>query len=187
MADLFRVSPDDFRILTRAQGGDGRTVVGRAVPYNVDQVINRSLTERFQEGAFSAQLVASHRIPFTRGHMSQGGVLIGKTTKLEERSDGLYGEWRVSRTVTGEETLALLEDGALDQLSIGFRELPGGTRRLNGVEVRTKAHLIEVSVVMAGAYGEGATVESVRELAPETPNLTAARNVLGSLPLLPNW
>lgn len=185
MVELYRVSQDDFKILTREQGGDGRTVIGRAVPYNVNQVINRSLTERFEPGAFASQLVAGHRVPFTRGHMSMGGTLIGKTLKLEERSDGLYGEWRVSNTPAGEETLELLRDGVLDQLSIGFREMPGGTRNAGGVAVRTRAHLIEVSVVMNGAYGENAAVDAVRAEELGTPNLTAARNVLGSLPVLP--
>lgn len=186
MSDFYRVSPDDFQILAREKGGDGRTVIGRAVPYGVDQVINRSLTERFELGAFAPQIVAGHRVPFTRGHMSQGGVLIGKTVKLEERADGLYGEWRVSATPAGEETLELLKDGVLDQLSIGFREMPGGTQQTpGGVAIRTRAHLIEVSVVMNGAYGENAVVESVRAEAPGTPNLTAARNVLGGLPVLP--
>jgi HK97 family phage prohead protease len=187
MSELYRVSPDDFQILTRAKGGDGRTVVGRAVPYNVDQIINRSLTERFQYGAFTPQIIAGHRVPFTRGHMTQGGILIGKTVQLEERSDGLYGQWRVSSTLAGDETLELVKDGVLDQLSIGFRELPGGTQRANGVEVRTRAHLLEVSVVMQGAYGENAVVESVRAEQPDTPNLAAARNVLGSLPVLPSF
>ncbi|MGW3992217.1 HK97 family phage prohead protease [Amycolatopsis sp. NPDC004772] len=185
MTDLYRVSPDDIKIRSESQGGDGRTVVGRAVPYGVDQVINRSLTERFQLGAFGPQIVAGHRVPFTRGHMSQGGVLIGKTVRLEERQDGLYGEWRVSATPAGDETLELLRDGVLDQLSIGFRELPGGTQQSGGVAVRTRAHLIEVSVVMRGAYGENAVVEAVRAEEPATPNLVAARNVLGNLPVLP--
>ncbi|MFI5607772.1 HK97 family phage prohead protease [Amycolatopsis sp. NPDC051903] len=186
MTDLYRVAPDDFKILNRAQGGDGRTVVGRAVPYNVDQVITRNLTERFEFGAFANQLRAGHRIPFTRDHMALGGSVIGRTIRLEDREDGLYGEWRVSRTVLGDETLALLEDGALDQLSIGFRDLAPNPPR-NGVTVRSRAHLIEVSVVLNGAYGENAAVESVRAVAPETPNLAAARNVLGSLPELPSW
>lgn len=185
MADLYRISQDDFQILSREKGGDGRTVVGRAVPYSVNQVINRSLTERFEPGAFAAQLVAGHRVPFTRGHMSQGGVLIGKTLSLEERSDGLYGQWRVSQTPAGDETLELLKDGVLEQLSIGFREMPGGTTNANGVAVRTRAHLIEVSVVMNGAYGENAAVNEVRTEEPGTPNLVVARNVLGNLPVLP--
>lgn len=187
MAELYHASPEDVEILTRAKGGDGRTVFGRAVPFNVDQYINPGLVERFAPGAFRHQLSAANRVRFTRDHMSHGGTLIGKTLSLEERSDGLYGTWRVSATAAGDETLELLRDGVLTHLSIGFRTTPNGSRKeANGVTTRTKAHLFEVSVVMDGAYGDGATVSEVREADP-TPNLAAARSVLSSLPPLPLW
>lgn len=187
--ELYRASTEDIEILTRSKGGDGRTVFGRAVPYNVEQYINRDLVEKFVPGAFKHQLSAAHRVRFTRDHISHGGTLIGKTIALEERADGLYGTWRVSATAAGDETLELLRDGVLTQLSIGFREAPNGNRREpNGVIVRTKAHLFEVSVVMDGAYGDEATVSEVREAVTDpTPNLAAARQVLSGLPTLPIW
>jgi HK97 family phage prohead protease len=126
-------------------------------------------------------------VPFARDHLALGGHIIGKTLELREEDDGLYGKWLISRTALGEETIELLKDGALDQLSIGFRELPGGTRTRNGISVRTRAHLLEVAVVQNGAYGEGAAVSDIRSEVPETPNLAAARSVLSSLPVLPTW
>lgn len=194
--EQFRTFEPDLEVRS---SGDGRTVVGIAVPYDREQRINASLTESFTRGAFAHQAKAAHRVPFTRDHMSHGGKLIGKTTLLREDAAGLYGEWRVSKTPTGDETIELVRDGALDQLSIGFREVASGnTRKPNGTVVRTKAHLTEVAVVMDGAYGDGAVVTGMRHadpmacsecgqllgVEPEAGRLRQAEQVLASLPLL---
>jgi len=163
-------------------GGDGRTVSGIAVPYNVEQRIDSKLTEVFLPGAFAHQIDAAHRVKFSREHMSMGGILIGRATKLREDAKGLYAEFRVSNTPAGDETLELLRDGVLTDLSIGFRE--GQNRSRNGVVERVRAHLFEVSVVLEGAYGEAATVQAVRSHRERT-NMSEARSLLASLPILP--
>ncbi|MBN6037471.1 HK97 family phage prohead protease [Amycolatopsis sp. 195334CR] len=141
--------------------GDGRTICGIAVPYGRPQPIDSRLTEQFARGAFNAQLRAAHRVPFMRDHGPHGGKLIGVATELRDDAAGLYGEWRVSRTEVGDETLELVKDGALSELSIGFRE--GQNRTLpGGVIERATATLTEVAIVMAGAYGQSAAVASVR-------------------------
>ncbi|MEV6879552.1 HK97 family phage prohead protease [Amycolatopsis sp. NPDC051128] len=141
--------------------GDGRTICGIAVPYERPQYIDSRLTEQFARGAFNAQLRAAHRVPFMRDHGPHGGRLIGVATTLRDDAAGLYGEWRVSRTPTGDETLELVKDGALSELSIGFREGQNRTRP-GGVIERATATLTEVAIVMAGAYGEAAAIASVR-------------------------
>ncbi|MBB4689821.1 HK97 family phage prohead protease [Amycolatopsis jiangsuensis] len=151
----------ELEVRSAAQGGDGRTVCGIAVPYGRPQQIDSRLTEQFARGAFNAQLRAAHRIPFTRNHLPHGGTLIGVATELRDDAAGLYGEWRVSKTPAGDETLELIKDGALSELSIGFRE--GQNRALpGGVTERASATLTEVAIVMAGAYGDAATVAAVR-------------------------
>lgn len=163
--------------------GDGRTVTGIAVPYNTPQRIDSRLTEQFARGAFNKQLEAAHRIPFAREHMALGGALIGKTLVLRDDAAGLYGEWRISKTAVGDETLELIKDGVLSHLSIGFRSRQD--RKLsNGVVERVTADLREVSVVLEGAYGENATVEEVRAL-EELSRLDEARQILAGLPILP--
>lgn len=163
MTDLIRTFTPDLEIRSSAKGGDGRTVVGIAVPYGRPQRINDQLTEQFAPGAFRRQMKAPNRILFTRDHMAHGGTPIGKTLLLRDDPKGLYGEWRVSNTPVGNETLELLKDGVLSDLSIGFRE--GQNRRLpGGIVERASADLREVSVVMEGAYGRGATVSEVRTL-----------------------
>lgn len=196
MSELYRSFQPDLEIRSTARGGDGRTVVGIAVPYGHPQRIDHELTEQFAMGSFAHQVDAgqrannSYRVKFTRNHMSQGGTLIGKTMLLREDAAGLYGEWRVSATPTGDETLELLRDGVLTDLSIGFRSRQD--RRLpGGVTERVKADLVEVSVVLEGAYGEAALVSAVRSsecshCGSGTPRLDQLRQALASLPdLLP--
>lgn len=162
--------------------GDGRTITGIAVPYGRPQYIDSRLTEQFARGAFNAQLRAAHRIPFMRDHGPHGGRLIGVAKELRDDAAGLYGEWRVSRTPVGDETLELVKDGALSELSIGFIE--GQNRKLSGgVLERATATLTEVAIVMAGAYGEAAAVASVR--AQSTVDRAGrAAQILAGLPAL---
>lgn len=149
--------------------GDGRTVTGIAVPFNRPQRIDTRLTEQFRSGAFDQQLRAGARVPFGREHLGLGGVLIGTTVVLRNDSAGLYGEWRVSRTPAGDETLELIKDGALSQLSIGFRERQNATLP-GGVTERVKAHLTEVAVVLNGAYESAAAVAAVRAMRDDRAN-----------------
>ncbi|GAB3372540.1 HK97 family phage prohead protease [Amycolatopsis echigonensis] len=146
--------------------GEGRTLCGIVVPYGKPQRIDSRLVEQFAPGAFAAQLRAAHRVPLMRDHGPHGGKLIGRATMLREDAAGLYGEFRVSRTPLGDETVELAKDGALTDFSIGFRE--GQNRTLpGGITERASASLTEVAVVMAGAYGDAAVISAVRSSAAE--------------------
>lgn len=159
-----------------------REVEGVAVPYGVDQQITPSLVERFEKGAFKAQLSAAHRTFFTRRHLAHGGSVIGKAIELRESDEGLIGVWKISETETGDETLTLLEDGVLQGLSIGFRTKQN--RRDGKVMVRTSAHLVETAVVEEPAYGDFSVVTDVREI-NELSNADKAAQIIAALPLLP--
>lgn len=141
--------------------GDGRTIYGIVVPYNTPMRIDSRLTEQFARGAFNHQLNAPNRVRFAREHVNLGGTLIGAAKMLRDDAKGLYGEFRVSRTPVGDETLELVKDGALTQLSVGFREVANG-RLPGGIVERLKAHLFEVASVIEGAYGEHAVAAGVR-------------------------
>ncbi len=163
---LYRSFTPDLEVRS---DGDGRTIVGIAVPYGrTINVPSEGIRERFARGAFNHQLRAANRIAFARDHLPFGGTLIGATKLLRDDAAGLYGEWRVSRTAMGDETLELVRDGALRELSVGFRERrnrtvadPGGP-----ITERVTADASEVAVVMAGAYGrQGAVMTGVRSLA----------------------
>ena len=161
----------------RAQG-DGRTVCGICVPYDVEQRINPTLIEVFRRGAFANVARAAHRVKLLVGHDSRG-LPIGRATLLREDDRGLYGEFRVSQGSRGDEILELVRDGALTDLSIGFQPLKD-KRRQDGVVERIAAHLAEVSLVTFGAYGHAATVVGVRDEST-TPNLDAVTDLLKDL------
>lgn len=183
---LFRTYHPELEIQTRAKGGDGRTIVGIAVPYDRPQWIDPHLTEQFARGAFNAQIRSAARVTFAREHQVLGGTLIGRATVLRDDAAGLYGEWRVSATLVGEETLELVRDGVLDELSIGFRE--GQNRRLrDGTVERVTAHLTEVAIVREGAYGREAVISGVRSgdaIRETAERLEQARQILAGLPII---
>lgn len=142
-------------------GNDGRTIYGIAVPYNAPTRIDDVLVEQFARGAFNHQINRPQRVKFAREHVLLGGEIIGAASMLKDDAAGLYVELRAARTPRGDETLELVKDGALDQLSIMFREAK--SRRLaGGVTERVTADLREVAVVMEGAYGELAAAAGVR-------------------------
>jgi len=191
----FRTFTPDLEVRS---GGDGRTITGIAVPWGAPQRINDNLTEEWSPGAFNHQLKAANRVSFAREHMDLGGTLIGPVTALRNDGSGLYMEARASRTPVGDETLELVRDGALRDLSIGFRSRPGGDRlRSDGTVVRSKADLFEIAVVRQGAFGDLANVTGIRshsdgdrcavcgQATGGPSNLDVARQVLASLPMLP--
>jgi uncharacterized protein len=160
-----RTFEGELELRSSNNGGDGRTVFGRAVPYGVPQFIYDGLTEEFISGCFDHQLRAANRVRIAREHVALGGILIGAARSLDDRDDGLHFAARVSKTPTGDETLELIHDKALRQVSIGFRERPHGNRRTaNNVIQRTAADLFEIAFVLEGAYGEEAELAGVRSL-----------------------
>lgn len=169
--------------LVRAEGGDGRDITGIAVPYGVDQEIYPGLIERFEYGSFAHQIRAiPQRTHFSRGHMVQGGVLIGKVKGAEETPKGLRLHARVSqlRDPIADDTLTLIVDEVLRELSIGFIDRKNV---MDGpVTVRRKADLTELSIVHRGAYGNAARVTGVRS-EQAVSHRNAAAQALARLPL----
>jgi HK97 family phage prohead protease len=158
---------------------DGRTIFGIAVPYNKEQRITSTMVEVFRKGVFSEVIKAPHRVKLLRGH-GENNVL-GRATLLKETDDGLYAEFKISKTREGDEALELVKDGALDQLSVGFMPIKN-KKRPDGVMERLKAHLAEVSLVTFGAYGEMAAITGMREGQPQlTPRLDEARKILNAI------
>jgi HK97 family phage prohead protease len=158
---------DDIDV-ERAEGGDGRMLSMQAVPYGVTiDVPSEGIREQFVHGAFAHQLPALHRVQGTYLHQSQGGEVIGRLHSGEDLPTGLRVTMRVSNTQRGNDTLELVRDKAITQVSIGFRakQHPTWARVIDGVTTRTKAQMFEVALVPQGAYGRNATVFGVRSLA----------------------
>jgi phage head maturation protease len=147
-------------------GGDGRTLVGPVLPWGVEaRVVDRGrlVTETFTRGALEGTDPA--RVPLTALHPKDAGTLpIGVTVELEDRADAAWGAWHVSKTMIGDEVLELAADGVPLGLSIGFAEVPGGSRWSPDRQrvTRTRATLDHVAVVRVPAY-VGAGVVGVRD------------------------
>jgi phage head maturation protease len=144
--------------------GDGRTLVGPVLPWGVEARVvdrGREVVESFQRGALVD--VDPARVPLTARHPRDAETLpIGVTVELEDRADAAWGAWRVSDTALGNEVLALARDLVPLGLSVGFMEVPGGSRWLGHARVvRTRAQLDHVAIVRVGAYA-GAEVVGVR-------------------------
>jgi HK97 family phage prohead protease len=145
-------------------GGDGRTLFGALLPWGTEaQVMDRGrlVVESFQRGALAD--VDPARVPLTARHPRDGETLpIGRTVELRDEADAMHGAWHVSATALGDEVLALARDGVPLGLSVGFMEVPGGSRWLTRTRVvRTRAALDHVAIVRVPAYA-GAGVVGVR-------------------------
>lgn len=174
-------------------GGDGRTICGIVVPWNAPTRINDTTVEQFARGAFNHQLGKPSRVRLEREHVQLGGVLIGAGQAMRNDAAGLYMELRASKTREGDETLELVKDGALDQLSVAFHERQSRVVA-GGITERVTADLRAVAVVMVGAYGELASIAAVRSqqipVAAEELDLQAQIDAFlrpGGLPDLPDY
>jgi uncharacterized protein len=161
--------------LALRDGGDGRTLVGPMLPWGVEaKVVDRGrlVTETFTRGALAGTDPA--QVPLTATHPRDASTLpIGRTLSIEDCADAAWGQWRVSDTALGNEVLALARDGVPLGLSVGFAEVPGGSRWSADRQrvTRTRAALDHVAVVRVPAY-QGAGVVGVRwRVAPATPVL----------------
>lgn len=152
--------------LSVRSGGDGRTVMGIACPFDSPTDIwewGVNYTESFQRGAFARTIAErADKVKFLAVHDRQSFPL-GRAELLREDAAGLYGEFRVSKTARGDEALELIRDGALDSFSVGFtpiRSTPMEPRNGDHV-VRQEVKLSEVSAVPFPAY-EKAVMTGVR-------------------------
>jgi HK97 family phage prohead protease len=176
---LHRATPADLEVR-----GDGRTVVGLAVPYDVPTEIHEAggtYTETFARGAFARTIAErGDRVKFLAQH-DRRSLPLGRATLLREDAAGLFGEFRVSKTAAGDEALELIRDGALDALSIGFAPVRDVWSRDRGSVTRAEVKLHEVSAVSFPAYA-GALIAGVRSV-PVPLSVELARRRLQLLTL----
>ncbi len=145
-------------------GDGGRTLFGALLPWGTEARVldrGRQVTETFQRGALAGTAAGS--VPVMARHPRDGETLpIGVSVEVEERADAAWWAGRISAVPLGDEVLALARDGVPLGLSVGFVEVPGGSRWLSRDRVvRTRALLDHVAVVRVGAYA-GAEVVGVR-------------------------
>lgn len=172
---IHRTTAVDLEIRTDDQ--DQRIVSGIAVPLNSPTVIHSwegDFEEVIQRGAFRKTIAErGDRVKFLAHHDARS-MPLGRAILLEERAEGLYAEFRVSKTQAGDEALELIRDGAIDALSIGFRVINDRWSIKRDKRTVTEAALMEVSAVNFPAY-DGAKITGTRALDIPTPEQLALR------------
>lgn len=90
-------------------------------------------------------------------------MLVGKPEKMVEDENGLYTESKVSRTAMGNDLLTLIEDGVLDEMSIGYipvKEFYDPDDDINYVE---EVKLVEYSFVTL-ASNDQARIQGIKSV-----------------------
>lgn len=140
---------------------EGRTVEGYAAAFgNIDlggDVIHR--------GAFAKTLVErGNKVRFLWQH--DRGEPIGKPVEMHEDDRGLFVKAIVSDTARGRDALALLRDGAISGLSIGYDAMPGATEFSKTPDGRTIRNLKELRLwefsLVSMPMNEAATVLALK-------------------------
>lgn len=148
-----------------------REIEARIVPWNT--VIQTSAgREMFARGAFSDTVAGNVVL-----RMSHQDPPAGRGLRLEDREDGAYMTFRVSKTQKGDEILTLASDGVTRGVSVGFETVPGGTeyRDVEGgrTAVYTRAALREVSTTWMPAYTQAQVIAIREEESPMAENAAA--------------
>jgi HK97 family phage prohead protease len=170
---LYRViDVPELEVRTTAEG---RTIFGWATRYGTPTPIRDSqgtYDETMQAGMFSRSIAErGHKVPLLAVHNSRV-MPLGRASLLEDRQQGLWAEFAVSKTTAGDEAIELARDGAVS-FSVGFqavRDAWTGNDRVT----RLEAKLLEVSLCALPAY-EDALVAGVRSQHPSLPTPQALR------------
>lgn len=86
---------------------------------------------------------------------------IGKPTRLEEDSKGLYFNAKISQTETGKKAITLIKDGVLNEMSIGYNVIKDDYDTKRNARLLKEIQLFEISIVSFGS-NEKATVTGVK-------------------------
>ena len=166
-----RTATYDAPIMARSESE--RLIDVRIVPWDVIGETPDG-REMFARGAFADTDPESVTLEAIGPHGAADGVrLAGRATALEDREDGQYGTFLVSRTAAGDELLELTRDRVYRGASAVFSPIDERAAD-GGVTVRTRAQLVRVGIVERGAYA-GAEVLAVRSKdgQPMTDDLAA--------------
>jgi HK97 family phage prohead protease len=148
--------------------GDGWTVYGRAVPYEVEQMVTDDGTiyyaESFTRGAFARDVAKGGRwVNLMLGHHGDDGErYLGRCVALEEKADGLYPSFRIDREHPSAEAA---RSGELTGWSVSARVYRSfASRRADGTRaVRREACGISHVAATARPQYAGAGVLVARE------------------------
>lgn len=179
--ELLTTAPVDAVLAVRSEG-DGRSLDVRLMRWGE---VGRTSDgpERFARGAFRGTDPRSVTLEAIGPHGAEPGVrLVGRGELLEDREDGAYATFRVSRVAAGDDLLELVRDGVYRRASIVFAPLQSRAVE-GGVVERQRVNLVRVGIVERGAYST-AEVVAVRSLGG--PAMTEPTPVPTPVPPVPD-
>ena len=134
-----------------------REISGKIVPMGTGEIGNTNLGAYvFEAGSIDIADVSKIRL------LSQHDMKkpVGKMISAEEREDGLYATFRLSRSTGGNDAMIMASEGLVTGLSIGAEILASKPSR-KGHTVVTAAKLKEVSLVTEAAF-KSAEITEIR-------------------------
>lgn len=132
-----------------------RTFAGYASTWDED-----SGGDIISKGAFNKTMERKDRIKVLWQHNEP----IGKSLNMSTDTKGLFVEGKISKTRLGDEAIELMNDGVIDQMSIGF-SIPNGKSEYNekGNRLIHEVKLFEYSLVTF-PMNEKAIITSVKSV-----------------------
>jgi HK97 family phage prohead protease len=134
---------------------DRREISGKIVPMGTGEVGNTNLGAYVFE-AGSVEIADPTKIKLLSQHDMKKPV--GVMVSAEERKDGIYATFKLSRSQSGTDALIMASEGLVSGLSIGAEIIKQKPSR-NGYTVVTAAKLKEVSLVTEAAFKSAQVLE----------------------------
>ncbi|MBB5684307.1 HK97 family phage prohead protease [Sphingobium boeckii] len=146
----------------KALGEDG-VIEGYASAFNVID----SYGEMVAPGAFKGSLASAKKekrsIKMLLQHDSWQPIGVWDELAEDEKGLRVKGRLLIEVSPKAAETYGLVREGALDELSIGYREIETAPdRSQDGVTILKKLDLREVSIVTFGALGRAAHIDEIK-------------------------
>ena len=142
-------------------------ISGYAISWNRPAIIAGLFEERFARGAFNQSLIDHPDVAVLWAHDPSRPLARVSNKTLTLRSDNIglwYSLTPDERSPMGQEVLASVGSGLVDQVSVGFSaaEEEWDDRGELPKRLITKAWLGEISIVLWGAYGRDTSAGLVR-------------------------
>jgi HK97 family phage prohead protease len=148
-----------------------REISGKIVPLGTGEIGHTNLGE-YAFAANSIEISDPSKVRLLSQHNLQKPI--GKMVSAEERADGVYAVFRLSRSTAGSDALIMAQEGLVTGLSIGA-EIIASQPSKDGYTVVSKARLKEVSLVTVPAFASAQVLEiaaeeiiPVEEIQPES-------------------
>lgn len=132
-----------------------------------------------EQGAFSETLSKdANRVKFCYNHDMYSGVC-GKVLELREDTKGLHFKAEIIPTSIGSDLIKLIEFGAIDEMSIGYRTQEFKDENIGTADIVRriiKVSLVEISAVSRAANPEATIVSNERKAEQFKSNLSTLTN-----------